>query len=274
MEKAYKRLRMSEQRKREILREIKNGRPIQRKSYVAIVMPLFVAIAGLFLFISVGGDSKVSEVTTGAGFEWEAITHEAMFQELLILWIVSLIFLMMAYVQYLLLARNPKWLVQFRLIQWGHEAFGSWRKVLIFALPFVWIAVETVVLIVTTSTIVMQFFVVVLLLLNVMLVQLGIVKNRERAKCPHCGVELTNKEIVWNKNCGICGNGRLRKVQHSAQEFFATFGGFFVMFFPFFQVSLVYILLYIPIYFYFTMKYILPHLYVFQKEDEIPPPLW
>ena len=273
MDRAYKNLKMSEQKKFEMIHAVKHGGLRKQGSYVGIVAPMFVMIA-IFFFVISGQSSPNADVTTGAGLNLSEHTHEAYFKEYLILWTVSLLLLMTAYVQFLLLARNPKRLINYRIFRFGNRAFHSWRMVLIGAIPFLWITIESIIIMLFPYDLVVQFFVVLLLFLNMMLIQLAIVKDRSSAKCPHCGVELTNKEIFWNKKCGVCRNGRFRKVQTSIQDFFATSGYIFIMFLPMIDFSLIYFFIFAAAYMYFTMKYIMPYLYVFQKEDEIPPPLW
>lgn len=274
MDRAYKNLKMSEQKKREMIHAVKLGTVRKQRSYVGIVAPMFVMVA-LLLLVIIGQGNTTSNITSGSSINVkEIITKNTNFKDLLLLWIVSLVFLMLAYVQFLMLARRPMRLLNYRLFKWANAAFHTWEMALIGSVPFLWMAVETLVIAFFPYEIVAQFFVVVLLLINVFLVQLKVVKDRQRATCPHCGVELTNKEIFMNKKCGVCGNSRFRKVQNSIQEFIATFGPIFIMFFPFFQISLIYVILYMIAYLFFTIKYILPYLNTYQKEDEIPPPLW
>lgn len=273
MDRAYKSLKMSEQKKREMIQAVKHGTVRKQRSYVGIVAPMFVMLA-LLLFVITGQGNTTSNITSGSSINTEEITQAVNFKDLLILWTVSLVFLMIAYVQFLILARRPTRLLNYRLFRWANAAFHTWKLALIGSVPFLWMAIETLVLAFFPYELVAQFFVVVLLLINVFLVQLKIVKDRQRSTCPHCGVELTTKEIFMNKKCGVCGNSRFRKVQNSIQEFIATTGALIIMFFPFFQISLIYIILYTIAYIFFTIKYILPYLYTYQKEDEIPPPLW
>ena len=93
-----------------------------------------------------------------------------------------------------------------------------------------------------------------LFFLNMLLIQLAIVKDRNRATCPHCGVELTNKEIFWNKKCGVCGNGRFHKVQTSPPNFFATFGYLLIIFLPIAGFSLIYSFIFGGAYMIFTIS--------------------
>ena len=273
MDRAYKNLKMSEQKKREMIHAVKHEGGRKPKSYVGIVVPLFAMMALLFIFIS-GQDNSTANISTGSSINLIEIKQTAHFKDLLILWSVSLVFLMMAYVQFLILARRPMRLSNYRLFKWANAAFHSWRMALIGSFPFLWVTVETLLIAFFPYEVVAQFFVVALLLINVFLVQLKIVKGRQRSTCPHCGVELTNKEIFMNKKCGVCGNGRMRKVQNSIQEFIATLGVVFVVILPSFQISLIYVIVFMIAYLYFTIKYIMPYLYTYQKEDEIPPPLW
>lgn len=274
MDKEYESLKLSNKKKNAMIQAIKYGKPLRRKkSYVGIVTSIFVLGVLLFsIIIGSGSESPVNK--TGAGIDLHELTHEVYFKQLLILWSVSLLFLMMAFVQFLLLAKNPERLIEYPIFRKAHAVFGTWRMVFIGAIPFVWIAFETIVILIWSSELVVQFFVVLMLFINYALIQLKFVKGRTRATCPHCGVELTNKEINLNKKCGVCGNGRMRKAQNSIQEFISTFGGVFIMFFPFFQLSLFYVFLYGIAYVYFTLNYILPYLSEFEKESEIPPPLW
>ena len=272
MSKQYNEMKLSEHKKRDMIAAIKKGHIKTKKSYVGIVVPMFIAVA-VFLF-AVTSQRVIPNSVNGAAFNFSEWTSESNFKELLILWTVSLAFLMMAYVQFLLLAKSPERLTEYRIFRKASEVFGTWRMIFIGAVPFVWIAVETIVLLFLPHELVAQFFAVLLLFLNVVLIQLKFVKGRTLATCPHCGVELTNKEIALNKKCGVCGCGRNRKVQNTFQEFFVTFGGLIIILFPFFQLSLVYVLLYAACYAMFTTIYILPYIVRFTKESDIPPPLW
>ena len=51
MDRAYKNLKMSEQKKREMISIIKRGKPRKQKSYVSIVAPLFVMVAIFFIVL-------------------------------------------------------------------------------------------------------------------------------------------------------------------------------------------------------------------------------
>jgi len=269
----YNEMKLSEDKKRDMIKAIERGAVKRKKSYVGIIVPLFIAIA-TFLFVVSSQEGITRPLVNGTAVNLSDWTHESYFKELLILWTVSLVFLMTAYVQFLLLARNPERLREYRIFRKANEVYGTWRMVIIAAIPFIWIIVETAIILLFSSELVAQFFVVVLLLLNVMLIQLKFVKGRERAKCPHCNVELTTKEINFNKKCGVCGNDRARKVQTSPQEFFISFSGLIVMFFPFFQLSIIYVLLYAILNSYFTMVHILPYMVRFSEKEELPPPLW
>ena len=102
MDRAYKNLKMNEQKKREMISVIKHGKPRKQKSYAGFVAPMFVMIAIFFIVLS-GQSSPIMDVTTGAGVNVSDHTHEAYFKEYLILWGVSLALLMAAYVQFLFL---------------------------------------------------------------------------------------------------------------------------------------------------------------------------
>ena len=273
MSKQYNEMKLSEDKKRDMIAAIKQGNIKTKKSYVGIVVPLFITVAA-FLFAVTNQGVISNSTVNGAGLNFSEWTTKSNFIELLILWTVSLFLLMMAYVQFFLLISNPERLKEYRIFRKANEVYGTWRMIFIGAVPFVWIAIETIVLLFLPHNFVAQFFIVLLLFLNVVLIQLRFVKGRTRATCPHCGIELKNKEILLNKKCGVCGNGKMRKVQNSIQEFFATFSGMIVMFFPFFQLSLIFVLIYAIFYLLFTCYFILPYLYVYTKETDIPPPLW
>ncbi len=274
MNKEYEALKLSDQKKNAMIQALKYGKPLRRKkSYVGIVAPLFVVVAFFLFFIS-GNEIGLPQQVNSTGVDLSESDHEIYFFDLLILWTVSLVFLMMAYVQFILLALKPERLMEYRVFRTANKAFGTWRVVVIGAVPFVWMIIETLIILFISHELVLQFFIVLLLFLNVILIQLKFVKGRTRATCPHCGVELSNKEVTLNKKCGVCGNGRMRKVQNSFQEIFNYLSWMIAMFFPFFQLSFVYFLFYVVSYAIFTLVYINPYMVVFTKESDIPPPLW
>lgn len=273
MNEAYKNLKLSESKKREIVKNIKNSEHSRKKSYAFIIAPAFVLLAICFSLLSMQG-SLGEDVTTSSGWQWNTLTEAANFKDLLLLWIVSLVFVMMAYVQFILLALKPERLMNYKIFRIANQMYGTWRIVFIIGLPFLWMIIESAILLIVPNEYVAQFFVIVLLFLNVFLIQLKIVKGRGRSSCPHCDVELTNKEILMNKKCGVCGNGRVKKVQNSIQEFIATFGGLIVTLFPLFQIHLIFIFVYALLYVICTFYFIYPYLLTYQKESDIPPPLW
>ena len=168
MNKAYKEMKLSEQKKRDMIHTIKHGKPLKRKSYVGIVAPLFVV--GILLFLMVSGSSTGNEqnsVKTGAGFNLVEFTQKAYFSDFLILWSVSLLFLMIAYVQFILLVMKPERLLENRLFRTAHAMMGTWRMIGIGAFPFVWIALETVIMLFTSSRLVAELFVVLLSLIHI-----------------------------------------------------------------------------------------------------------
>ena len=99
MNKQYNELKLSEDKKKDMIKAIERGDVKTKKSYVGIVVPLFIAIA-TFLFVVSSQEGISRPLVNGATVNLSDWTHESDFKELIILWTVSLVFLMMAYVQF------------------------------------------------------------------------------------------------------------------------------------------------------------------------------
>lgn len=273
MSKTYKELKLSDVKKERMIQMIKQGMPpsSKKKSFVPIVVPLFTFVA-ILLFLTTNNTSE--QLVTGASKDLSEVTHEVFFKETIILWSVSLLLLMTAYVQFILLSNKPERLVEYRIFKWVHEALNTRRRVLIIAFPFVVILIETILLFISSSQLILQFAIALFLLTNFMLIQLRLVKNKTRATCPHCEVELTNKEIFYNRKCGVCGNKRHLIIRNSIHEMVSTFMGLLIIFLASFGFNMILVPIYLIIYISFSYIYVIPYIRKYSKEDIIPPPLW
>lgn len=274
MSKTYKELKLSDVKKERMIQVIKKGKSpaSKKKSFVPIVVPLFALVSVFLFFLTTGDHSR--QLITGAGLELTETNHELFFKEVIIFWSISLLFLTTAYVQFILLAIKPERLVEYRIFKWAHEALHTWRRVFLIAFPFAVIIIETIILFISSSQLILQLVIVLFFLTNSMLIQLRFVKNKTRATCPHCEVELTNKEIFYNRKCGVCGNKRHLIIQNSSYEMVSTFTGLLVIFLPTFGFNMIFVPIYLIIYMSFTYAYIIPYIRNYSKEDKIPPPLW
>ena len=274
MSKTYKELKLSDVKKERMIQMIKKGIPptSKKKSFVPIVAPLFALVSVFLFFLTTGDHSR--QLITGAGLELTETDHVLFFKEVIIYWSISLLFIMTAYVQFILLATKPERLVEYRIFKWAHEALHTWRRVFLIAFPFAVIIIETIILFISSSQLMLHLAIVLFFLTNSMLIQLRFVKNKTRATCPNCEVELTNKEIFYNRKCGVCGKKRHLIIQNSSYEMVSTFMGLLIVFLPSFGFNMIFVPIYLIIYMSFTYAYIIPYIRKYSKEDIIPPPLW
>ena len=274
MSKTYKELKLSDVKKERMIQMIKQGIPptSKKKSFVPIVAPLFAFVAVFLFFLTTSNHS--GQLVTSEGVDITEATHEIFILETIILWSVSLLLLMIAYVQFILLSNKPERLVEYRIFKWAHEALYTRNRVIIGVIPIAIIMIETFILFIFSSSQILQYAIVLFVLLNCMLIQLRFVKNKTRATCPHCEVELTNKEIYYNRKCGVCGNKRHLIIQNSSHEMVSTFMGLAIIFLTTFGFNMILIPIYLIIYISFTYACIIPYIRKYSKEDIIPPPLW
>lgn len=279
MDKAYKELKMSEEKKRDLVKMLKNQDVDSKqlfikkpKSFTWVVMPLFVILAIAFATSSMQGDVSP---TTGTDIKFFNTNHGEFLKELIIWWVVSLVFLMIAYVEFLLLAYKPGRLVENALFRFAHHSLGTWKATFVFLAPFVLLIVETALIFVFTNKELQTFFVVLHLLFVIMLMQLTLVKDRKAATCPHCGEVLSKKALIFNRSCSSCGKSRYKKVVSPSKEFFATSGWLIIFLFPIFNVLTILHALFFGIsYIIFTLNFVMPYLVEYSKDDDLPPPLW
>lgn len=280
MDKAYKQLKLSNEKKREFVNLLKEqgssskNRVLRKpQSFTWVAMPLFVIVAITFAALSM--HENVSQ-TTGAIINVSDTTHEQFLKEMLVLWVASLVLLTIAYVELLLLARKPSQLVRHSFIRFAHNSLGTWKAAVVFLAPFVLLIAESILVFVYFSYIELQtFFVILHLLFVIMFMQLFLVKNRKAATCPHCGEVLSKKSIYFNYVCQSCGKGRYLKVENRSKKFFATSGWLILLLFPLFNIFTFWHGLFFGIiYLWFTLTFVIPYLDEFTKDDELPPPLW
>lgn len=277
MDKAYKSLKMSDEKKRELVKMLKEQdfgkQPFKnQKSFTWVVMPLFVILAMAFTVLSMKGNGTI---TTGTDIPLFETNHFQFTKELLIWWSVSLVLLMIAYVEFLLLSKKPGRLIEYALFRFAHNALGTWKAMSIFLTPLVLLIGETAIIFIFTNMELQTFFVVLHLLFAIMLMQLTLVKDCKAATCPHCGEVLSKKVLILNFGCQSCGKGRHKKVDNRSKEFFATGGWLIILLFPLFNIVTIWHALFFGItYLIFTLNFIMPYIVEFSKDDEPPPPLW
>ena len=136
MSKTYKELKLSDVKKERMIQIIKKGKSpaSKKKSFVPIVVPLFAFVA-ILLFLTTNNASD--QIVTGAGKDLSEATHEIFFKETIILWSVSLLFLITAYMQFVFLASKPNRLVEYRIFKWAHDKLNTKRRLIIIFSPFV-----------------------------------------------------------------------------------------------------------------------------------------
>ena len=270
MKQAYKNIQLTKKQKHKIMMQITDTKPPKNK-WVPVIGVAFCVVAALFLML--GSQTFQPTQTTTAQSPYVFLQKDV--QSIVLYSTVTLLLLIAAYVQLLLLIMNPQQLLRFRLIRYLAERKGTRKIVPFFFSPVVLIFILIMLLFITQNPIyILQFSAVCFLLINAIFIQMRFVKQNIRATCPHCHYSLTNKEIYLNKKCEMCGKGRQKEITNGAREFMATFGGFVYILFPAFQIHWSISVLYLIAYFTFTFFYILPYLARYTKEEDLPKPLW
>ena len=128
----------------------------------------------------------------------------------------------------------------------------------------------------------LQFFFVVFLFFNTSFIQILLTRNAERARCPHCAVGLTNKEMlkksfmIYDARCNACEKKMYYDKKKNERFFLIHMLGFpFCMLMPNVGIPLYVTGVYFVVYSIFTFGYLYPYTVKFSlQSEEQQPPLW
>ncbi|MGM9951644.1 MAG: hypothetical protein ACI33P_16025 [Lysinibacillus sp.] len=198
-------LHLTEVQKERMLSHAKSGEE-KKKSYVAIIFPAFVALAVFLAWLTVQPSDTMQQTAATMETAPSPMTMEK------IIWLtLTLAMMMSAYTLAIFsLLKVKRWqnneAVQrvIRNVQ-SHRIIWVVISLLGFGFGITLIAVNL-----ENPIVFLQCFFIIFLFFNTTFIQILLTRNAKRARCPHCGVELTNKEMlkkswmVYDAKCNVC----------------------------------------------------------------------
>ena len=247
----------------------------EKKSYVAVILPVFIALATFLAWLTVQPGGTVQQTTAAMETAQSSMTMEK------IIWLtLTLILMMSAYTLALIsLLKVKRWQskekvqrvignLKLPLLIWvviGLLCFG-------FAITLMAVNLESIVL--------LQFFFIVFLFLNTSFIQILLTRNAERARCPHCGTELTNKEMlkkswmIYDAECNVCKKKMSYRKKNDSSFWVPMVGIPLFMLMPSVGIPWYIMFGYFIPYIIFTV-YIMSYTVQFSTQsEEQQPPLW
>ncbi len=180
----------------------------KKKSYVAIIFPAFVAFAIFSAWLAVQPSSGTIRQTTAT---LEKAARDGITTEEVIWLTLTLALMMSAYTLAVFSLLKVKRWQKNAAVQQVIRNLQSYRIVwVVISLLCFGFAITMIAANLVNPTTFLQFFFVIFLFFNTSFIQILLTRNAERARCPHCGVELTSKEMlkksfmIYDARCNSC----------------------------------------------------------------------
>ena len=272
------RLHLTEIQKQRMADRVMSGeKEKKKKSYVVVIFPAFIALATFLAWLTVQPDGTVQQTTAAMETAQSSMTMEK------IIWLtLTLILMMSAYTLALISLLKVKRWQSSEKVQRVIENLRSSRLIWVvigllgfgFGITLMAVNLESIVL--------LQFFFIIFLFLNTSFSQILLTRNAERARCPHCGTELTNKEMlkksfmIYDARCSACDKKMYYDRKINNRAYLIHMLGFpFCMLMPNVGIPLYLIGVYFLFYSTFTFGYLYPYTVRFSlQSEEQQPPLW
>ena len=270
------RLHLTEIQKQRMAHRIKAGEK-EKKSYVAVIFPAFIALATFMAWLTVQPGGTIQQTTAAMETVQTSMTIEK------IIWLtLTLILMMSAYTLAIVSLLTVKRWQSNEKVQ---RVIGNLKSPLL-----IWVVISllcfgfaiTLMAVNLESIVLLQFFFIVFVFLNTSFIQILLTRNAERARCPHCGTELTNKEMlkksfmIYDTKCGACEKKMYYDRKKNNRAYIIHMLGFpFCMLMPSVGIPFYLIGVYFIFYSMFTFGYLYPYTVRFSlQSEEQQPPLW
>ncbi|KGR81570.1 hypothetical protein [Lysinibacillus odysseyi] len=270
-------LHLTEIQKERMIVHVKSGKK-KKKSYVGVVLPAFIVLALFSILLAVQPSKMVQQTASPIETAKEAGSVEE------IIWLTLTLILMMS--AYSLAVASLLKVKRWQNSAFVHRLIGflkSYRIIwMIISLLGIGFAIVMIASSLKSSSAFLQSLFVIFLFANTSFIQILLTKNEQRAHCPHCEAELTNKEMlkksfmIYDAKCNICKKKMyFDRKKNQSTYLIQTLGMPFCLLMPSvdipFYVMGVYFILYIA----FTFGYLLPYTVRFSTQsEEQQPPLW
>lgn len=272
-------LHLTEIQKERIIDHVKTGEK-KKKSYVAVILPAFVALAIFLIWLSVQPSSTIQIQQTASPLE---TTREAISIEEIIWLTLTLLLIMSAYtlavISLLTVRRWQNHTFVLRLVEFLKSYRIIWIIIILlgFSLTITIIASRL-----ESPSVFLQFFFVIFLFINTSFIQILLTRNERRAHCPHCHVQLTNKEmlkksfIIYDALCNSCNEKMYYDRKKNQSTYLIQFLGVPVcVLMPSVGIPFYLMIIYFVFYSIFTIGYLFPYIVGFSTQsEEQQPPLW
>jgi CXXC-20-CXXC protein len=270
-------LHLTEIQKERMVDHIKSGIK-QKKSYVAIILPAFVVLALFSGWLALQPSTGIQQ--TGSPIK---TTNEAISIEKIIWLTLTLLLMMSAYTLALIsLIKVRRWqnsAFALRIIGFLKSYQIIWIIISLLGLGFAMTAIASRL---ENSLTFLQFFFIVFLFANTSFIQILLTRNEQRALCPHCGVELTNKEMlkksfmIYDAKCNKCKKKMYYDRKKNQNSYLIQVLWMPIcLLMPSVGISFYLMIIYFVLYAVFTFGYLFPYTVRFSTQsEEQQPPLW
>lgn len=272
------RLHLTEIQKERMIDHVKAGKK-KKKSYVGVVLPAFVALALFSIWLPVQPDHAVQQTASLIETTREGSSVEG------IIWLaLTLILMMSAYTLAVVSLLKVKRWQSSKFVHRVLVFFKSYRIIwIIISLLLISFAIAVIAPRLESPTAFLQVLFILFLFANTSFIQILLTRNEQRARCPHCESELTNKEILkksfmfFDARCNTCHEKMYYDRKKNQRMYLIQVLGmpFCLLLMPIVGIPFYLMGIYSILYIVFTVGYILPYTVRFSAQsEEQQPPLW
>ncbi|WP_413362707.1 hypothetical protein [Lysinibacillus sp. 3P01SB] len=263
--------------KQQMIDHVKSGKK-QKKSYVSVILPAFVLLAMFSGWLALQPSTAIQQTAAPVETINEAISIEE------IIWLTLTLLLMMS-------AYTLAVVSLLKVKRWQNAAFVQRLVGFLKSYRIIWVIISLLGFGFAMTQIAsdlkdpvefLQFFFVIFLFANTSFIQILLTRNEQRAHCPHCGIELTNKEMlkksfmIYDAKCNACKKKMYydRKKNQSSYLIQALWMPICLLM-PSVGISFYLMIIYFVLYAVFTFGYLFSYTIRFSAQsDEQQPPLW
>lgn len=268
---------LTEIQKQQMIDRVKSGKK-QKKSYVSVILPAFVLLAMFSGWLALQPSTAIQQTAAPVETINEAISIEE------IIWLtLTLLLMMSAYTLAVVSLLKVKRWQNAALVQRLIEFLKSYRIIwVIISLLGFGFAMTEIASDWKDPIKFLQFFFVIFLFANTSFIQILLTRNEQRAHCPHCGMELTNKEMlkksfmIYDAKCDTCKKKMYydRKKNQNSYLIQALWMPICLLM-PSVGIPFYLMIIYFVLYAVFTFGYLFSYTIRFSTQsDEQQPPLW
>lgn len=270
-------LHLTEIQKQQMIDRVKSGKK-QKKSYVSVILPAFVLLAMFSGWLALQPSTAIQQTAAPVETINEAISIEE------IIWLTLTLLLMMS-------AYTLAVVSLLKVKRWQNAAFVQRLIGFLKSYRIIWVIISLLGFGFAMTQVAsdlkdpikfLQFFFVIFLFANTSFIQILLTRNEQRAHCPHCGIELTNKEMlkksfmIYDAKCNTCKKKMYydRKKNQSSYLIQALWMPICLLM-PSVGISFYLMIIYFVLYAVFTFGYLFSYTIRFSTQsEEQQPPLW